>query len=273
MVRPGSSSRTFLSTPSARRATWDARPVKLIEQNFYPRPPRGGRHQLRTEYDLTEEISIHALREEGDRHKPQEVYYGENFYPRPPRGGRLYRGISVNLTHSISIHALREEGDQRPACRASAHRYFYPRPPRGGRRTCTWARKTTLIFLSTPSARRATICFLGILHSRAYFYPRPPRGGRLDTPQHRRYNIQISIHALREEGDLFLLEIFTIPFHISIHALREEGDSSVSGWLCATKDFYPRPPRGGRQQKNRTYYIGCAISIHALREEGDRPKI
>ena len=38
---------------------------------------------------------------------------------------------------------------------------------------------------------------------------------------------------------------------ISIHALREEGDLLL---LCAmpfTLDFYPRPPRGGRQQKQR----------------------
>ena len=38
---------------------------------------------------------------------------------------------------------------------------------------------------------------------------------------------------------------------ISIHALREEGDAdSVPGADCAN-DFYPRPPRGGRQQKQR----------------------
>ena len=79
------------------------------------------------------------------------------------------------------------------------------------------------IFLSTPSARRATSinaflgtaftisihalreegdfhqCFSG--HSLYHFYPRPPRGGRhlmvYDTPR----DLHISIHALREEGD------------------------------------------------------------------------
>ena len=56
---------------------------------------------------------------------------------------------------------------------------------------------------------------------------------------------------------------------ISIHALREEGDL----WYLLSKNdgvyFYPRPPRGGR-----LLLIGGAIrsqniSIHALREEGD----
>ena len=56
----------------------------------------------------------------------------------------------------ISIHALCEEGD-RSATSGSAHpSYFYPRPLRGGRQVNTVARVLQNIFLSTPSARRAT---------------------------------------------------------------------------------------------------------------------
>ena len=80
------------------------------------------------------------------------------------------------------------------------------------------------VFLSTPSARRAT---------------------RLTLPWFRGYNI--SIHALREEGDRFLEFWKAYPKKISIHALREEGDL-----------------RDRRQRERRP------ISIHALREEGDR---
>ena len=39
------------------------------------------------------DISIHALREEGDRTPFFMVPVSNNFYPRPPRGGRL-RGCS-----------------------------------------------------------------------------------------------------------------------------------------------------------------------------------
>ena len=56
----------------------------------------------------------------------------------------------------ISIHALREEGD---SCRAgffSAGSYFYPRPPRGGRPYNGQGDEADILFLSTPSARRAT---------------------------------------------------------------------------------------------------------------------
>ena len=56
------------------------------------------------------------------------------------------------------------------------------------------------VFLSTPSARRAT---------------RVRRSVRRSNP--------ISIHALREEGDEHLGEELG-PQDISIHALREEGD-------------------------------------------------
>ena len=34
---------------------------------------------------------------------------------------------------------------------------------------------------------------------------------------------------------------------ISTHALREEGDSETSAAISAASNFYPRPPRGGRQ--------------------------
>ena len=36
-----------------------------------------------------------------------------------------------------------------------------------------------VVFLSTPSARRATVSILCRIRIFFYFYPRPPRGGRL----------------------------------------------------------------------------------------------
>ena len=82
---------------------------------------------------------------------------------------------------AISIHALREEGD-------------YVIPHRAG---FTWK------FLSTPSARRATLP--------SAWFERPAR---------------ISIHALREEGDHLMEKHACFILDISIHALREEGDLS-----------------------------------------------
>ena len=61
----------------------------------------------------------------------------------------------------------------------SPYAYFYPRPPRGGRQSPAPANFFRIsLFLSTPSARRATF----------------------DGPTIYREE-PISIHALREEGD------------------------------------------------------------------------
>ena len=57
--------------------------------------------------------------------------------------------------------------------------------------------------------------------------------------------------------------------NISIHALREEGDSAASCSDVKIHYFYPRPPRGGRQELWLYRLRIFQISIHALREEGD----
>ena len=81
----------------------------------------------------------------------------ENFYPRPPRGGRLGNGTKTHIFVGISIHALREEGDCEVSSMNHAVLHFYPRPPRGGRRfEVSFDFLLQFVFLSTPSARRAT---------------------------------------------------------------------------------------------------------------------
>ena len=58
-------------------------------------------------------------------------------------------------------------------------------------------------FLSTPSARRATLVLNCLYSTSDDFYPRPPRGGRQTGFPFTSSAYTISIHALREEGDLF----------------------------------------------------------------------
>ena len=80
---------------------------------------------------------------------------------------------------TISIHALREEGDE------------------AGR----LSKRHLMLFLSTPSARRATTLCRPMWSDTGYFYPRPPRGGRPAAGCAALHGEAISIHALREEGD------------------------------------------------------------------------
>ena len=101
--------------------------------------------------------------------------------------------------------------------------YFYPRPPRGGRPWLVSGDVFAVVFLSTPSARRATPFWC----------------------------------------------LLSLDDVISIHALREEGDLPQAQGGAAWHYFYPRPPRGGRLGDLSELAASIKISIHALREEGD----
>ena len=166
----------FLSTPSARRAT-----------------------AAKGQGNIHVQISIHALREEGDQDTETGEIYKGDFYPRPPRGGR-------------------------PILRSAwaACLYFYPRPPRGGRPRSPRRSCRLFLFLSTPSARRATGCPL----------PLSPCAS-------------ISIHALREEGDRNYMSC-TRPLVNFYPRPPRGGRPWVMSSLQQRNDFYPRPPRGGR---------------------------
>ena len=78
------------------------------------------------------------------------------FYPRPPRGERRCGLAKSALPRVISIHALREESDPSSYFALYLVLYFYPRPPRGERLHLPVPCCHFVLFLSTPSARRAT---------------------------------------------------------------------------------------------------------------------
>ena len=60
--------------------------------NFNPRPPCGGRLLAVIEYPLRNNISIHALRVEGDYYWILASTLALYFNPRPPCGGRRGHG-------------------------------------------------------------------------------------------------------------------------------------------------------------------------------------
>ena len=148
---------------------------------------------------------------------------------------------------------------------------FYPRPPRGGR---------------PQTARPRCPC-------ERNFYPRPPRGGRRLCRGRGASSCGISIHALREEGDIFCFagaySVNSISIHalreegdkiwgmgnviiaISIHALREEGDDCQRRWRFQLLQFLSTPSARRATTARRAPRDGYFISIHALREEGDPP--
>ena len=124
---------------------------------FYPRPPRGGRRAAHLGAVQPDTISIHALREEGDMAFPPFCRSGETFLSTPSARRATWFFMGLPPLQKISIHALREEGDLRPLHRGRRRMDFYPRPPRGGRPASSSSCTASSRFLSTPSARRATI--------------------------------------------------------------------------------------------------------------------
>ena len=146
--------------------------------DFYPRPPRGGRPSGCRQQGSALPISIHALREEGDFGGLMQVLDEHIFLSTPSARRATDPRVLLQRARTISIHALREEGDRADCFRDCLSVYFYPRPPRGGRLKATVNAVFNRVFLSTPSARRATIYVSDIPAGPADFYPRPPRGGR-----------------------------------------------------------------------------------------------
>ena len=218
----------FLSTPSARRAT---------EWRFQLRP------------GLAFLSTPSARRATYLANNKDTFVYKFLSTPSARRATRRPRGAEG--VQPISIHALREEGDRPGKSNRSRSGYFYPRPPRGGRPAVYNAMIAASQFLSTPSARRATL-----------------RNEIIKALKE-----DISIHALREEGDPGLSvdpgsqsEFLSTPsarratdlpfapspvkIFLSTPSARRATPSTPAPRIWE-RNFYPRPPRGGRQQKQR----------------------
>ena len=80
--------------------------------------------------------------------------------------------------------------------------------------------------------------------------------------------VDISIHALREEGDLQGVVLHGVALNFYPRPPRGGRRQSLARLEVRT-DFYPRPPRGGRPVASDLVSRLSKISIHALREEGD----
>ena len=258
----GSLHTLFLSTPSARRATPRMCEVGNIKKISIHALREEGDRQGRQEAHR-QPISIHALREEGDPSELDLTADDGLFLSTPSARRATFQhdpalaGIVISIHalreegdcsstkevkphEQISIHALREEGDILRAVRPGAQGHFYPRPPRGGRRLLWDYYNLQDLFLSTPSARRATALRVPIGASHKNFYPRPPRGGRLrpwrGPPSSRRFLSTPSARRATRKGRVLVCEE-----RISIHALREEGDYIPKEGTKATAKFLSTP--------------------------------
>ena len=92
------------------------------------------------------------------------------------------------------------------------------------------------LFLSTPSARRAT--------------------GKQDLLK---YSYGISIHALREEGDSGTVANYSKTKAISIHALREEGDLAGLEVTSFERQFLSTPSARRATRSSIVYHFSWSF--------------
>ena len=239
--------------------------------DFNPRPPWGGRPRplggikIKLRFQSTpsvgratiselykaldgDDISIHALRGEGDGAVAREMFGDRIISIHALRGEGDYLRYVIFADSGISIHALRGEGDAVRESQSLLNSVFQSTPS-VGRATRSQAQDSRGIrtFQSTPSVGRATSfprCDFPFITN---FNPRPPWGGRpLRSRRLRSCTIFQSTPSVGRATSV--MGIDTSQALISIHALRGEGDLPKStASLRRRRDFNPRPPWGGRQ--------------------------
>ena len=246
---------------------------------FNPRPPWGGRRQASRPVHLLQNISIHALRGEGDRTKIHRYHRLSAFQSTPSVGRATFPARSSFLVYvSISIHALRGEGDLNRVSVPLVPQHFNPRPPWGGRREsapnqykketgnfnprppwggrrylCNSSMRSFYIFQSTPSVGRATVKPPDRAVQALVFQSTPSVGRATKGTGLRKPPPLISIHALRGEGDIF--SPFTKNQYLYFNPRPPWGGrlQNRSRNRQVHRHFNPRPPWGGRRRLKSRY--------------------
>ena len=88
------------------------------------------------------------------------------------------------------------------------------------------------------------------MHRLTTFQSTPPARGATEETSRGSAVGKISIHAPREGGDDPRNNMVELLEKISIHAPREGGDYEGNWLQCVHYNFNPRPPRGGRRNRN-----------------------
>ena len=235
---------------------------------FYPRSPRGERHNTAAYPSSTDPfLSTLPARgaTEGSRFRCRVVQFlstlpargatgrglsptpaGTYFYPRSPRGERLMDRFAAGGEGAFLSTLPARGATSSNLDSSSISTDFYPRSPRGERR----------------NGGRDLLCD-------RHFYPRSPRGERLDAAGVARVGDDISIHAPREGSDFLRstamrriwVFLSTLPARgatawnldkvgdaVFLSTLPARGATSAPPCMPALSwYFYPRSPRGERR--------------------------
>ena len=263
----------------------------LSYPNFNPRSPWGERPVVYKLSDSCCSISIHALREESDPSRNSTGALHFNFNPRSPWGERpaisCSKSLPIVFQSTLSVRRATVDAGffkDKPA-------NFNPRSPWGERPAISCSKSLPIVFQSTLSVRRATVDAgffkdkpanfnprspwgerqpLGAYAIRSLdFNPRSPWGERLNDLSNRNTDVDISIHALREESDkCYNTNVPVSNKFQSTLSVRRATPLSVNilvgYWFQSTLSV-----RRATSVLN-TCKQSLFISIHALREESDQ---
>ena len=171
-------------------------------RHFNPLPPHGGRPGAFSCATMTQNISIHSLRMEGD----------------------IEITVITHVTTTISIHSLRMEGDIKETPKTSMK--SFQSTPSAWRETYVSSDAFAASHISIHSLRmEGDRPHPRWTQFRSHFNPLPPHGGRHWIDGFFDKFAKISIHSLRMEGDYWisvtLLESFS--FQSTPSAWRETG--------------------------------------------------
>ena len=187
----------------------------------------------------------------------------------PLAGDDSAASAAVSLPRAISIHVpLAGDDVWRARCNL-VPKHFYPRPPCGGRHNVNRLCRKRCTFLSTSPLRGTTSrrCRTGhtpaqisihvplagddgsdyrIAEAYTHFYPRPPCGGRpkVVVPQNVKAAF-LSTSPLR--GTTPVAAVGLALCNISIHVPLAGDDRGAPPQRRTRRNFYPRPPCGGRR--------------------------
>ena len=148
-----------------------------------------------------------------------------------------------------------------------------------------------LIFQSTPSAWRETWKNSDNRSGVSVFQSTPSAWRETQANGTGTYDLEISIHSLRMEGDRDprcqesgSTHFNPLPPHggrpgsgvrqadpkaISIHSLRMEGDFLIQFWCISMQQFQSTPSAWRETVNHSAVFLRYCISIHSLRMEGD----
>ena len=222
--------------------------LSLSLRYFNPRPPRGGRQGRETVGQTIQVFQSTPPARGATTGKAAAKYGPLNISIHAPREGGDFLLLNYACRRQISIHAPREGGDSGAARSCRRGLKFQSTPPaRGATAAPRLHQHPSLISIHAPREGGDPPC-RNALQIAEHFNPRPPRGGRqVQSDAGTDDKVFQSTPPARGATKRRLQLRAGLAFQSTPPA---RGATILAKSACDhLHNFNPRPPRGGRQQR------------------------